>query len=100
MIIHWMLFSSYKRLQLHLDEVMRNIEGFLEATQSQVTGKVFLKLYPYRFQLEGIESDFDKMQMQKGQYGEMNEGWSGTDVKGFTKILANHFSNDVNLSKI
>jgi argininosuccinate synthase len=24
-----------------------------------------------------------------GQYGEMNAGWSGKDVKGFTKILAN-----------
>ena len=24
-----------------------------------------------------------------GQYGEMNKAWSGDDVKGFTKILAN-----------
>jgi argininosuccinate synthase len=24
-----------------------------------------------------------------GQYGEMNNAWSGEDVKGFTKILAN-----------
>ncbi len=24
-----------------------------------------------------------------GQYGEMNNAWSGQDVKGFTKILAN-----------
>jgi len=84
----------------YLDEVMRNIEGFLEATQQQVTGKVFVKLYPYRFEMEGIESVFDKMQMQKGQYGEMNDGWTGTDVKGFTKILANHFSNTVNSSEI
>ncbi len=80
----------------YLDEVMRNIEGFLEATQEQITGTVFVKLYPYRFQLEGIESPFDKMQKQKGQYGEMNEGWTGSDVKGFTKILANHFSNTIN----
>ncbi len=84
----------------YLDEVMRNIEDFLEATQQQVTGTVFVKLYPYRFQLDGIESDFDKMQMQKGQYGEMNEGWTGTDVKGFTKILANHFSNATNVNQI
>ncbi len=84
----------------YLDEVMRNIEDFLEGTQQQITGKAFVKLYPYRFQLEGIESAFDKMQMQKGKYGEMNEGWTGTDVKGFTKILANHFSNTINTSKI
>jgi len=84
----------------YLDEVMRNIEGFLEDTQQQITGTVFVKMYPYRFELEGIESEYDKMQKQKGQYGEMNEGWTGEDVKGFTKILANHFSNDINLSKI
>jgi argininosuccinate synthase len=24
-----------------------------------------------------------------GQYGEMNDGWSANDVKGFTKILGN-----------
>lgn len=84
----------------YLDEVMRNIEGFLEDTQEQITGKVFLKLYPFRFELEGIESSYDKMQSQKGQYGEMNEGWTGKDVKGFTKILANHFSNSINSTTI
>lgn len=81
----------------YLDEVMRNIEGFLEDTQKQVTGKVFVKLYPYRFELEGIVSEHDRMQMQKGQYGEMNEGWTGNDVKGFTKILANHFAHPINV---
>ncbi len=79
----------------YLDPVMRNIEGFLENTQQQITGEVFVKLYPHRFELQGIHSDFDKMQQQKGQYGEMNEGWTGEDVKGFTKILANHFSSPV-----
>ena len=24
-----------------------------------------------------------------GQYGEMNQGWTGEDVKGFTKIMSN-----------
>ncbi len=81
----------------YLDGVMRNIESFLEDTQQQVTGKAFVKLYPYRFELQGISSKFDKMQMQKGQYGEMNEGWTGDDVKGFTKILANHFLDLKNL---
>ena len=87
--------SNWYGMMLHegqyLDEVMRNIEGFLEDTQQNVSGKVFVKLYPYRFTLQGISSEFDKMQMQKGQYGEMNEGWTGEDVKGFTKILSNHF---------
>lgn len=82
----------------YLDEVMRNIENFLEDTQEPVTGKVFVKLHPYRFELQGIVSEFDRMQMQKAHYGEITEGWTGEDVKGFTKILANHFSDLMNLS--
>ncbi|MBK7869715.1 MAG: argininosuccinate synthase [Saprospiraceae bacterium] len=72
-----------------LDPVMRNIETFLEDTQSNVSGKVFVKLYPYRFELQGIESEFDLMNSSFGSYGEMNRAWTGDDVKGFTKILGN-----------
>lgn len=72
-----------------LDPVMRDIEAFLENTQKKVTGKVFVKLEPKKFDLIGIESKYDLMQSKHGQYGEMNQGWSGDDVKGFTKILAN-----------
>ena len=72
-----------------LDPVMRNVETFLEDTQDKVTGKVFVKLLPYRFQVEGIESKHDLMNSGFGHYGEINKGWSGEDVKGFTKILAN-----------
>jgi argininosuccinate synthase len=72
-----------------LDPVMRDIEAFLSNTQRNVTGKVFVKLEPKRFELHGIESKFDLMASEHGQYGEMNQGWSGEDVKGFTKILSN-----------
>lgn len=72
-----------------LDPVMRNIETFLEDTQTNVTGKVFVKLLPYRFELQGIESEFDLMNSSFGSYGEMNRAWTGEDVKGFTKILGN-----------
>ncbi len=72
-----------------LDPVMRNIETFLEDTQANVTGKVFVKLLPYRFELQGIESAFDLMNSSFGSYGEMNRAWTGEDVKGFTKILGN-----------
>lgn len=70
-----------------LDPVMRNIEHFLQDTQSNVTGKVFVRLLPYRFELMGVESPFDLMKSGFGQYGEMNLAWTGEDVKGFTKIL-------------
>ena len=72
-----------------LDPVMRNIETFLADTQANVTGKVFVKLLPYRFELQGVESEFDLMNSTFGAYGEMNRAWTGEDVKGFTKILSN-----------
>ena len=73
----------------YLDPVMRNIETFLEDTQQNVTGEVLVELHPYRFVLQGINSDFDLMNAGFGQYGEMNKGWTGADVRGFTKILGN-----------
>ncbi len=72
-----------------LDPVMRNIETFLLDTQEHVSGKVWVKLMPYRFEPQGIESPNDLMNSAFGHYGEMNKGWSGDDVKGFTKILGN-----------
>jgi len=73
----------------YLDPVMRNIEKFLIDTQETVTGKVFVRLMPYRFLVEGIESEYDLMNAGSGLYGEMSGGWSGDDVKGFTKLLGN-----------
>jgi argininosuccinate synthase len=72
-----------------LDPTMRNIEKFLEDTQSTVSGKVFVTLQPYRFTVTGIDSAHDLMSSKFGSYGEMNKGWSGDDVKGFAKIFGN-----------
>jgi len=72
-----------------LDPVMRDIEVFLENSQRNVTGKVHVQLMPYRFQVTGIESPFDLMSGKFGKYGEENEGWTGDDVRGFSKIFGN-----------
>lgn len=72
-----------------LDPVMRNFETFLESTQDQVSGEVRVLLQPYRFTLLGITSDHDLMSAKFGSYGEMNKGYTGEDVKGFTRILGN-----------
>lgn len=102
----WQLFwkdqlSQWYGNQLHegqyFEPFMRDIEAFLESTQQFVTGKVFLSLHPYRFTVDGIESEFDLMQSQAGAYGEMNKGWSGDDVKGFSKIFGNQVKNWYNL---
>src|SRR6201996_1065997 len=75
-----------------LDPVMRDIEAFFIRSQETVTGEVFVQLLPYRFQIIGIESPFDLMSSKFGKYGEMNTGWSGEDVRGFSKIFGNQTS--------
>ncbi|MDI1323506.1 MAG: argininosuccinate synthase [Algoriphagus sp.] len=73
----------------YLDPVMRNLEAFLSSTQTYVSGDVRVLLQPYRFTLLGIISDHDLMSAKFGSYGEMNKGYTGEDVKGFTRILGN-----------
>lgn len=72
-----------------MDPVMRDIEAFLTSTQQKVTGDVFVELLPYRFVITGIESKYDLMSSKFGSYGEMNNGWTGEDVRGFSKIFGN-----------
>lgn len=97
----WQLFlkdqlSSWYGNWLHegqfLDPVMRNIEKIFTDTQKQVSGTVFVTLHPYRFVVNGIESPHDLMSAKFGSYGEMNNAWTGEDVKGFSKIFGNAVS--------
>nr|HPR61686.1 argininosuccinate synthase [Prolixibacteraceae bacterium] len=80
-------YGMYLHEALYLEPVMRDIETFLESTQKNVTGKVFVKMRPYNFQLIGVESEKDLMKADFGEYGEVNKAWTADDVKGFTKIL-------------
>jgi len=92
--LYWkdMLGTWYGNL-LHegqfLDPIMRNIEAFLADTQKNVSGIVTVYLAPYNFHIVGISSPFDMMSSEFGKYGEMNNAWSGEDVKGFSKIFGN-----------
>ena len=72
-----------------LEPVLRNVEKFLEDTQDHVTGDVIVKLLPYRFTLQGIKSTYDLMSSEFGSYGEMHKGFTGDDVRGFSKMLSN-----------
>lgn len=71
------------------EPVLRDIESFLESTQAHVTGEVRVALAPYNFHVQGIKSDYDLMSPVFGSYGEMNNAWSGEDVRGFSKIASN-----------
>ncbi|MBT27525.1 MAG: argininosuccinate synthase [Flavobacteriaceae bacterium] len=85
--------SNFYGMQIHegnyLDPVIKDIESFFNSSQSKVTGDVFVTLSPYRFQLNGIESKNDLMNLDFGSYGEQNNKWSAQDAKGFIKISSN-----------
>lgn len=70
----------------YLEPVMRDIEAFLTSSQENVTGTVTIKLMPYHYVLVGVDSEFDLMKADFGEYGEINKAWSADDAKGFTKI--------------
>jgi len=82
-------YGNYLHEGQILDPVMRDIEAFFTSSQQHVTGDVFVQLFPYRFQVLGIESKYDLMSAKFGKYGEMNNGWTGEDVRGFSKIFGN-----------
>ena len=73
----------------YLDPVMRDIEAMLDHSQENVNGVVEITLRPLSYTLVGIESSFDLMKTDFGEYGEVNKAWSADDVKGFTKIMSN-----------
>lgn len=72
----------------YLEPVMRDIEAMLESSQRNVTGKVIVELKPYHYTLVGVESNFDLMKADFGEYGEVNKAWTSEDAKGFTKIYS------------
>jgi len=83
----------------YLEPVMRDIEQFLQSSQQNVTGTVIVKLRPYNYTLVGVDSTFDLMKTDFGEYGEVNRAWSADDVKGFTKILGNQMKIYYNVQK-
>ncbi|MDR1810224.1 MAG: argininosuccinate synthase [Prevotella sp.] len=81
-------YGMFLHEALYLDPVMRNVEAFLTDSQENVTGRVIVRLAPYRYTLVGVESDYDLMKADFGEYGEVNKAWTSDDAKGFTKIYA------------
>ncbi len=73
----------------YLEPVMRDIEAMLLSSQRNVTGTVEITLRPQSYTLVGVDSPFDLMKTDFGEYGEVNKAWTADDVKGFTKIFGN-----------
>lgn len=81
-------YGMFLHEAMYSEPVMRDIERFLESSQRNVSGRVFVRLRPYHFDLVGIDSPHDLMNSGFAEYGEMNNAWTAEDVKGFTKILS------------
>lgn len=83
----------------YLEPVMCDMEKFLENSQRNVSGTVEIALRPLGYTLVGVDSPFDLMKTDFGEYGEVNKAWSADDVKGFTKILGNQMKIYHNVQK-
>ena len=81
-------YGMFLHEAMYSEPVMRDVEKFLDNSQRNVSGKVYITLRPYGFSLVGIFSEHDLMNSSFAAYGEDNKAWTADDVKGFTKILS------------
>ena len=82
-------YGNYLHEGQYYDPVMRDIEAMLEKSQRNVTGEVYVDLFPYRFNIVGIKSKHDLLNNKFGAYGEIMSDWTSADVEGFGKIFGN-----------
>ena len=61
----------------------------MDSIEQNVTGEVEVALMPYHFSVLGGTSEHDLMSSKFGAYGEINNSYTGRDVVGFTKVIAN-----------
>ena len=74
---------------MYLDPVCRDMEAMMNSIEKNVTGEVEVRLMPYHFSVLGCTSEHDLMSSKFGAYGEVNNSYTGRDVIGFTKVIAN-----------
>ena len=96
-VANW--YGMFLHESQYLEPVMRDIEAMLLSSQRNVTGTVELILRPRNYTLVGVDSTFDLMKTDFGEYGEVNKAWTADDVKGFTKILGNQIKIFYNVQK-
>ena len=74
---------------MYLDPVCRDMEAMMDSIEQNVTGEVEVALMPYHFSVLGCTSEHDLMNSKFSTYGEVNNSYTGRDVIGFTKVIAN-----------
>ena len=86
-IAYW--YGQQMHEAMYLDPVMRDMEAMMDSMEQFVTGEVEVELMPYHFSVLGCSTAHDLMNSKFGSYGEINRSYTGQDVVGFTKVLAN-----------
>ena len=86
-ISYW--YGQQMHEAMYLDPVMRDMEAMMDNMEQFVTGEVEIELMPYHFSVLGCSSTHDLMNSKFGSYGEINRSYTGQDIVGFTKVLAN-----------
>ena len=86
-ISYW--YGQQMHEAMYLDPVMRDMEAMMDSMEQFVTGEVEVELMPYHFSVLGCSTTHDLMNSKFGSYGEINRSYTGQDVVGFTKVLAN-----------
>ena len=86
-ISYW--YGQQMHEAMYLDPVMRDMEAMMDSMEQFVTGEVEVELMPYHFSVLGCSTIHDLMNSKFGSYGEINRSYTGQDVVGFTKVLAN-----------
>ena len=86
-ISYW--YGQQMHEAMYLDPVCRDMEAMMDSIEQNVTGEVEVALMPYHFSVLGCTSEHDLMSSKFGAYGEINKSYTGRDVVGFTKVIAN-----------
>ncbi len=81
------LYGSMLHEGHFFDPLCRDLEAFLDSSQTTVTGDVRLQLHPLGFHVEGVRSRYALVRPEMANYGESTRLWSGPEAAGFAKIF-------------
>jgi argininosuccinate synthase len=81
------LYGSMLHEGHFFDPLCRDLEAFLDSSQTTVTGDVRLQLHPLGFHVEGVRSLYSLVRPEMASYGESTRLWSGPEAAGFAKIF-------------
>ncbi|MEM6335697.1 MAG: argininosuccinate synthase [Bacteroidota bacterium] len=70
----------------YFDPVMRDMEAYLDQSQTRVTGTVTVRYLKGHINIDGCSSLHSMFDLDVASYGETNQLWDARDAQGFTRI--------------